>query len=172
MSKRAQLSLMIAALSGITDVSHSQSNGRPLTIKDYYRVLDVGTPQMSPDGRYVSFTVARRIEATNSDSSVVWVVNANGNAPARRVSATGMHATNPQWSRDGRLRFVGSGRVWYAGPVNWSSVADSGSAGGGGRGGRAGGGGESRLASPDGRWSAVVRAVPPPPLAPAARTDF
>ena len=171
MSKRAQLALMIAALTGITDVSHGQSTGRPLTIEDYYRVLDVGTPQMSPDGRYVSFTVARRIEATNSDSSEVWVVDANGNAPARRVSATGMHATNPQWSRDGRLRFVGSGRVWYAGPVNWSSVVDSGPAGGG-RGGRAGGAAETRLTSPDGRWTAVVRAVPPPPLAPAVRTDF
>jgi len=88
MSKRAQLAFMIAALSGITYPSHGQSNGRPLAIEDYYRVLDVGAPQMSADGRWVAFTVSRRIEPTNGDSSEVWVVASDGNVPARRVSAT------------------------------------------------------------------------------------
>ena len=35
------------------------------TIEDYYRVLTVGSPALSPDGKWVAFTVSRRIEATN-----------------------------------------------------------------------------------------------------------
>src|SRR5687767_11718595 len=143
-------------------VVHAQAGARALTIEDYYRVLDIGAPQMSPDGRFVAFTVSRRIEATNGDSSEVWVVATDGSTPARRVSASGTHATSPQWSREGRLRFAGSGRIWYTGPVDWTSVVDSGPAPGGGRGGRGGrggGAGETRLTSPDGRWTAVLRAV-------------
>ena len=155
---------------------HAQSSGRALTIEDYYRVLEVGAPQMSADARWVAFTVSRRIEATNGDSSEVWVVAADGNAPARRISAQATHATNPQWARDGRLRFNASDRVWFAGPSDWASVVDSGPAPGGGRGGRGGGGGggagETRLTSPDGKWTAVVRAMPPAARTPEDRTDF
>ena len=167
---RAYVPVILLAV--VPVVGHAQAGARALTIEDYYRILDVGAPQMSPDGRFVAFTVSRRIEATNGDSSEVWVVATDGNLPARRVSASGAHATNPQWSREGRLRFTGSGRIWYAGPVDWTTVVDSGPATGGGRGGRGGGAGDTRLTSPDGRWTAVLRAVTVPAAAPAARTEF
>jgi len=53
----------------------AQASGRALTIEDYYRVLDVGAPQMSPDGRFVAFTVSRRIEATNGDLAIDKALN-------------------------------------------------------------------------------------------------
>jgi Tol biopolymer transport system component len=153
----------------------AQAVRRPLTIEDYYRVLDVGAPQMSADGRWVAFTIGRRIEATNGDSSEVWVVATDGAGSSRRVSGAGTHATNPQWIDGGRLRFNASGRSWSVDPASQQEPVDGGPAvvGGGGRGGRGGGGGgDTRLTSPDGRSTAVVRATPPPPREPAARTDF
>jgi hypothetical protein len=39
---------------------HGQTK-RPLAIEDYYRVLTIGTPQISPDGRSVQFPVATRV---------------------------------------------------------------------------------------------------------------
>jgi dipeptidyl aminopeptidase/acylaminoacyl peptidase len=145
-------------------------SGRALTVEDWYRVLSVGSPEISPDGRWVAFTVSRRIEATNSDSSEIWLVSAADGTPARRVSGSGQHATSPQWNDDGRLRFVAGGRVWTSDPAASASPADAGPSSGG-RGGRAGGGG-ARLTSPDGRWIASLRASPPAPRAAAAMSDF
>ena len=154
-------------------ISPAQSAGRALAIEDYYRVLDVGAPQMSPDGRWVAYTIGRRIEATNGDSSEVWLAGTDGTNAPRRVSAGGTHATNPQWS-GATLRFNASGKSWTIDPATQQEPVDAGPAtgGGGGRGGRAGGAGDQRLTSPDGRLTAVVRSERPPALAPAARTDF
>jgi dipeptidyl aminopeptidase/acylaminoacyl peptidase len=156
----------------IVEPVSAQSSGRALTIEDYYRVLEVGAPQMSPDARWVAFTVSRRIEATNGDSSEVWVVPASGEAAPRRVSTTATHATNPQWAADGRLRFTASGRFRLVDPGARDTAVDAGPAGAPGRGGRGASGGDARLTSPDGRWTAVLRTVTPPALTPAVRTDF
>jgi dipeptidyl aminopeptidase/acylaminoacyl peptidase len=152
-------------------VSHAQT--RALRIEDYYRILDVGAPQMSPDGRFVAFTVSRRIEATNGDSSEVWLSSSNGGITMTRVSVPGTHATSPQWDANGRLRITAGGRYWLYDMSGNGALTDGGAAAaGGGRGGRAGGGGESRLTSPDGKWTAIVRAMPPAPRTAANRTDF
>lgn len=171
LSTRGCLAMMATLAASMAGPVSAQSTGRALTIEDYYRVLDVGAPQMSPDARWVAFTVSRRIEATNGDSSEVWVVGADGDTPPRRVSAPATHATNPQWRDDGRLRFTASGRVWVTGSIDWANMVDSGPAAGG-RSGRGGGAGDTRLTSPDGRWTAVLRTVTPPALAPAVQTDF
>src|SRR4051812_5992470 len=83
--------------------------GRPLAIEDYYRMKNVGTPSMSPDGRWVAFDVSTRVEASNGNESEVWLVPADGSVPARRISTAGTNATNPSWRDDGRLRFVAAG---------------------------------------------------------------
>jgi dipeptidyl aminopeptidase/acylaminoacyl peptidase len=151
--------------------SSAQSAGRPLTIEDYYRVLDVGAPQMSPDGRFVAFTVSRRIESTNGDSSEVWLSSSTGGITLTRVSAPGAHATNPQWDASGRLRLTSGGRYWFYDGAG-RTLVDGGAAPAGGRGGRGGGAGETRLTSADGKWTAIVRAMPPAPRVAASRTDF
>jgi len=165
---------MVALAAMIGAPASAQSTGRALTIEDYYRVLEVGAPQMSPDARWVAYTVSRRIEATNGNSTEVWVVPASGDNAARRVSMTGTHATSPQWAQDGRLRFTASGRFWLVDPGARDSAVDTGAATGTGRGGRGGGGGggDTRLTSPDGRWTAMVRGIPPAPKKQEARTDF
>src|SRR4030095_14603602 len=63
--------------------------GRALAIEDYYRVKTVGAPEISPDGKSVAFAVSTRIEATNGSTSEVWLVPADGSAPAHRVSPEG-----------------------------------------------------------------------------------
>lgn len=163
--------LAVVLLTAATGLAPAQSGaGRALAIEDWYRVLSVGAPEMSPDGRWVAFTVSRRIEATNDDSSEVWVVDATGGAPARRVSADGQDAAAPRWE-GGRLRFNAGGRAWLVDPASTATAEDAGAAGGSGRGGRAAGGG-SRLMSADGRWVASLRDVPPPPMPDVPRSDF
>ena len=36
------------------------AQGRALAIEDWYRVKNVGAPQVSPDGRWVAYTVSSR----------------------------------------------------------------------------------------------------------------
>jgi dipeptidyl aminopeptidase/acylaminoacyl peptidase len=145
-----------------------------LAIEDWYRVPSVGSVEISPDGRWVAYTVSRRIETTNGDSSEVWVVATSGATPPLRVSDPALHATSPQWNDDGRLRFNAMGRIWIVDPVSPSAVTDGGAAQGGGRGGRGGGGGGggARLTSPDGRWVATVRVLPPGPRPELGLSDF
>jgi dipeptidyl aminopeptidase/acylaminoacyl peptidase len=155
-----------------------QSAGRPLAIEDYYRVKTVGNPNLSPDGRWVAFTVATRVEATNDNTSEVWLVPADGASPARRVSPADANATAPAWLDDGRLRFASGGRGSVLDPAAPDRISETDVVGGvraaggrgGGRDGRGGGGGP--LVSPDGKWTAVVQDTPPPKREKVYESEF
>ena len=163
--------------------SAQSPTGRPLAIEDYYRVKTVGNPDLSPDGKWVAFTVSTRVEATNDNTSEVWLVASDGSAPARRVSADGANAAAPAWLDDGRLRFSAGGRAFALDPATPAEVTEDahrrprrlrGRRTGRwcGRGGRGGGGG-ARDAEPrreDGR--AIVRDTPPPKREPVYESEF
>jgi dipeptidyl aminopeptidase/acylaminoacyl peptidase len=154
------------ALVVFATVGSGAAQGRPLAIEDYYRIKTLGAPQLSPDGQWVAFTVSTRIEATNGDSSEVWLVAADGSAPARKVGPPGPRATNPQWLDDGRLRFVAGGRSFTLvpslpdapEPLPRDSSARPPS--------------ESRMVSPDGKWTAILRSTPPPARERSFASDF
>jgi len=109
---------LVAALG----VSGQSPTARPLAIEDYYRVRTVGNSDLSPDGKWVAFTVSTRVEATNDNTSEVWLVASDGSAPARRVSADGANAAAPTWLDDGRLRFSTGGRAFALQPATPGEV--------------------------------------------------
>ncbi len=165
--------LSLGALLPCLGTAQGRSAGHPLAIEDYYRIKTVGAPALSPDGHWVAFTVSTRIEATNGDSSEVWLVAGDAAAPARRVSAAGSHATNPEWLADGRLRFTAGGKSWSLDPQSPEALTEAAPGSPPGRAGR----GDSRagigLPSPDGKWTATIRNTPPPPNPPRVdRSDF
>ena len=94
-----------------------QDPGRPLAIEDWYRIRNLGAPALSPDGKWVAFTLSVHLEATNTDSSEVWLVAADGATAARRVSPAGMPAGAPEWQEDGKLEFQAAGKVWSLSPA-------------------------------------------------------
>ncbi len=145
--------LSLALASGVD----AQAAGRAITPADYYRVLDVGAPELSPDGRWVAFAVSRRIESTNDDSTEVWLVATDGAGEARRVSRAGQQARNPEW-RDGRLFYRSDGRTWSLSPSAPEPVESPEPAAG--------------SVSPDGRWIAQTQTVRVAPPAPAALPEF
>ena len=85
------------------------SSGRAMTLGDWYRVVSVGTPAVSPDGKRVAVTVTRAVEAENRRHSEVWVVPTEGGAPQRWTSP-GTESSNPSWSPDGQYLFFTSAR--------------------------------------------------------------
>ena len=154
------LSLLCAAAVG---PAAAQTTGprRPLAIEDYYRIRTAGQPLLSPDGKWVAFTLTTRTEATNADSIRVWLVPADGSVPERQLSPPGINARNPEWRRDGRLSYsVGSEReiVDPAAPdERRERTAPLPSRG---------------EPSPDGRWTARVHSLPAAPPAASFRSEF
>jgi dipeptidyl aminopeptidase/acylaminoacyl peptidase len=151
--------------------AQAQKPGRPLAIEDYYRVKNVGNPELSPDGKWVAYTVSTRVEATNDNTSEVWVASFDGSVAPQRISPDGANATGPRWLDANRVRFSGNGAVTtFVIEDNRAPHVDSsgaparvttppGTTGrGGGRGNRAAG---EPMPSPDGKWTAVVRDTPP-----------
>lgn len=163
------VALLAVSNGGLASVS-AQQTGRALRIEDYYRLRTVGGTSISPDGKWVAFTVATRIEATNGDESEVWLVSSTGATPARRVSAEGSTATNPQWAGDGRLRYTAERRSWLIDPANPERRAE------GALSPRVGGGGAGNTSvsqpSPDGRWTATLRSTPPQKREPIFKSEF
>ena len=158
-------------------------SGRPLAIEDYYRVKTVGPPDISPDGKWVAYTVSTRVETTNGNTSEVWLAAFDGASQPRQAGTPGEDATGPSWLDDGRLRFSSAGRTIVVDPsapdhptesTATTSLAGGRAGGGGGRGGRGGGRGGSGIPmpSPDGKWVAVVRDMPPPKRERVYESDF
>src|SRR5687768_2821582 len=144
--------------------STASAQGRPLKLEDYYSLKTIGAVQISPDGRWVTYTVSRRIEETNGDSSEVWVVATDGGSQPKRVSAAGTHATAPAWQND-ELIFAAIGRRWSVRPERPESLTAAYGATQSAR-------SQRRVTTADGRTSVVLRNVTSAPRAIDSVSEF
>jgi dipeptidyl aminopeptidase/acylaminoacyl peptidase len=92
------------------------------TLEDWYKVVTVGTPALSPDGGKVAFTVTTVKEAENHRHTEVWVVPTTGGAAARYTSPA-FESSNPRFSEDGRLLYFTSQRAGGRGTM-WALHMD------------------------------------------------
>lgn len=88
---------------------------RPLRIEDYYRLQTVGSPSISPDGRWVTYTVATRIEDDNSTRTETWLVSTGGGDPSR-VLHYGRDIAGVRWSSDNRIVYSADREDWAIHP--------------------------------------------------------
>lgn len=82
---------------------------RAFTPGDWYKVTQLSTPAMSPDGKLVAFTVTTVVERENKRHSEVWAVPTAGGTPVR-YTAPGYESSNPRFSPDGKYLFFTSNR--------------------------------------------------------------
>jgi dipeptidyl aminopeptidase/acylaminoacyl peptidase len=108
-ASRSCVLLPVLAVFVVPGLVAAQQQGRAFTPADWYRVVTVSNPAISPDGRQVAFTVTRVIEADNRRHSEVWVVRTDGGEPVRYTSPT-VSSSSPRWSPDGRLLLFQSTR--------------------------------------------------------------
>jgi dipeptidyl aminopeptidase/acylaminoacyl peptidase len=97
----------------------SAQQARPWQATDYYKLTALGDPQLSPDGRRVAFTVTTVVEDKDKRHTEIWMVAADGSAPAYRYTGPSTEASSPTWSPDGSLLAFASRRegseddVWF-----------------------------------------------------------
>ena len=117
MSVAAGLALGIAVAVSTTGAAQSPARGRALAIEDYYRFQTVASPAISPDGRWVVFTVSTRIEDDNSTRTETFVVRSDASAKPVRVVHYGKDVTSPTWTGDSRLEYSAERQHWTIDPA-------------------------------------------------------
>ena len=116
-SLTALVILLLAAAPAAAQTSTASTGGRAFTPEDWYKLTTVSSPAMSPDGRWVAFTVMTIDEAANKRHDEVWMVSTAGGDPVR-LTAPGTESSNPHWSHDGSWLFFtsrrqgGDGSTW------------------------------------------------------------
>ena len=103
----AVVSVVLIILAG----SVGAQSGRALTIEDYYKIKSVGDSQISPNGKWVAFTLSTRIEEDNTTAIETFVVPADGSAAPRRITHEGRSVATPRWTDDGMLQYSLNAKV-------------------------------------------------------------
>jgi len=81
---------------------------RPIAIDDIYRMEKVGNPQVSPDGKWVAYTVTAIDKDADKRRTALWMVNWEGTEDVRLTFGK-QSSSSPKWSPDGKyLSFLSS----------------------------------------------------------------
>lgn len=86
----------------------SQTPKRPINIDDFFKMKEVSGPQVSPDGKWIAYTVSETDIKEDERETRIWMV-ATAGGEAMPMTAKGYSAGSPRWSPDGKyLSFLAS----------------------------------------------------------------
>ena len=103
-----QIILFILILVFVTFSAQSQS--RVPTVDDLLNVKSLGGPRISPDGKWVAYTVNETDWKQDAFVTHIWLLNTAGGKPFQLTRGE-KSAGSPQWSPDGELLTFTSNRV-------------------------------------------------------------
>ncbi|MDE3056659.1 MAG: S9 family peptidase [Bacteroidota bacterium] len=85
-----------------------QGGRHAITFDDLFGFGRVTDPQISPDGKWIAYTVAYFSKETNGGNSDIWLVSING-GQARQLTDSPKSDGSPRWLPDGRtIAFISS----------------------------------------------------------------
>jgi dipeptidyl aminopeptidase/acylaminoacyl peptidase len=91
------------AVSGSTAAGTATGTARrPLQIDDAFRLLAVDDPRLSPDGRWIAYTVTTSSLEDDDSKTQVWMVPASSAGEAIPLTNPERSSSSPRWSPDGR----------------------------------------------------------------------
>jgi dipeptidyl aminopeptidase/acylaminoacyl peptidase len=100
---RAALALIL-----ILTANLAAAQGRAVTVDDQFRFVDVGDPQIAPDGAWVLYTVTTWDVAADRRNTDIWKVKWDG-SERTQLTFTTENENAPRWSPDGKyISFLSS----------------------------------------------------------------
>jgi dipeptidyl aminopeptidase/acylaminoacyl peptidase len=90
---------------------------RAITVDDYFQIRAVSDPQLSPDAKWVTYTVKTALLKEDKNEERIWMIPAVGGTPLA-LTAEGNSSSQARWSPDGKLiaflsaRDEGKSQVW------------------------------------------------------------
>ncbi|HEY0077516.1 MAG TPA: S9 family peptidase [Pyrinomonadaceae bacterium] len=154
--RRAVAFVALAALVVLAAVLVAAQQGvRAFTIDDLLKVRRVSDPRLSPDGRWIAYTVADTDREANRRVTQIYLLPTAGGEP-RQLTSERQSSSSPRWSPDGtRLAFVSSRE---GGQQLWTIEVASGKLT---RITNISTGADNPVWSPDGKWLAFTSSVYP-----------
>jgi dipeptidyl aminopeptidase/acylaminoacyl peptidase len=80
----------------------AQTAKRSITLDDLARLRSVGDPQVSPDGKWVAYTVGTVDAEKDRRDTDLWMVNWDGDQQVRLTATADTGESAPRWSPDGK----------------------------------------------------------------------
>jgi dipeptidyl aminopeptidase/acylaminoacyl peptidase len=96
------VALLLSAILPFTATATSPAPRMPLTHELLWVMKRVGTPAVSPDGKWVVFSVLEPSYDPDKETSDLWLVPADGTAAPRRITHTRAPESGVSWSPDSR----------------------------------------------------------------------
>jgi len=96
----------------------AQPAAAPFTASDLVRLKRLSDPQVSPDGRYVAYTLAETDMDADKRRTDLWLIDLNAkDATPRRLTQNPANDSSPRWSADSQFIYFlssrsGSSQVW------------------------------------------------------------
>lgn len=87
----------------------SPSGSRNLVIDDMFKIKSIGSPTLSPDGKFVAYAVTTTNFENNSSKTTVWMMPTAGGQPIP-MTAKAVSSYGPKFSRDGKKLYFLSAR--------------------------------------------------------------
>jgi dipeptidyl aminopeptidase/acylaminoacyl peptidase len=152
--KRLATLVAVAVVLALASLAAAQQTAQQFTINDLINVRRVSDPQVSPDGKWIAFTIADTDKAANKRMTQIYTVAVEGGAEPRPLTSGDKSSSSPRWSPDGkRIAFISArdGQVWVmnadgSAPKKVTNIST---------------GADSPLWSPDGKWIAFVSDIYP-----------
>src|SRR5437868_5402316 len=99
MRLRIRLALVLV-LAGLAPAFAAQAAGSHFSLESLRRLVGVGSPQVSPDGRTVAFLVTKPDYDSDKNESELYVADLATGA-MRAMTFERLHVSEPRWSPDG-----------------------------------------------------------------------
>lgn len=101
MKTRLRSHLVLALGLLLAPPAYSETTKRALAIDDFFDLATVRDPRVSPDGKWIAYTVTTTDLEKDKSETRLWMAPAAG-GEALPMTAKGYSATSPRWSPDGR----------------------------------------------------------------------
>src|SRR3989442_4301419 len=95
-------SLGIVACLLMANSVQAQSAKRPIRVDDLAKIRSVGDPQVSPDGKWVAYTVGTVDAEKDKRDTDIWMVSWDGSEQVRLTFTGDTSESNPRWSPDNK----------------------------------------------------------------------